>query len=123
MNGAVGVKTQFLSWLSKNNKDNKINSLRNDCPKSKCFIFDNDESGKKEYEFIVNNLQTKEIKNWFIKLEYKEIETEEIFNGYQVTRQLGEESLEEKAFILIYKNEIEKENKDGKKIKEFKLGN
>ena len=104
MNGAVGVKTQFLSWLSKNDKKN--NSLKEIKPK--CFIFDNDRAGKENYESIICILNQKDILNQ-IDINVNRVIDNKIFNGWEVKRQ-RKDFKEQKAFILIYKNKEEIED-------------
>ena len=109
MNGAVGVRTQFLSWLSKNNKEEN-NSLKYEI-KPKCFIFDNDKSGQEKFNSIKKLLEENKQKRIFnkIKIESNEIsDKNNIFKGYKVIRTINDES--EKAFILIYKNKKEIED-------------
>ncbi|MBQ5492744.1 MAG: hypothetical protein IIT78_02560 [Mycoplasmataceae bacterium] len=91
----------YVSWLSKN--DNKNNSLKEIKPK--CFIFDNDCEGQEKYESIILILNQKDILNQ-IEIKFKKIIDNNIFNGFEVKRQ-RKDFQEQKAFILIYKNEEE----------------
>lgn len=122
INGSVGVKTQFLSWLSKNNKINKEKMKTNKEIKPKVFIFDNDESGKKSFNKIEKTIiKKKSNTNIKIGLSVIEINWEEIFEnnvfyGYRITRII--DKIEEKAFILIYKQKI---SKKGKNLEEFEI--
>ena len=104
INGAVGVRTQFLSWLSKNDKKN--NSLKEIKPKF--FIFDNDCEGQEKYKSIISILNQKHILNQ-IKIEFNKIIDNKIFDGWEVRRQ-RKDFKEQKSFILIYKNKEEIED-------------
>ena len=62
INGSIGVKTQFLSWLSKNNRIKK-GHLTNEI-KPKCFIFDNDLSGQEKFNSIKKLLEENKQKSF-----------------------------------------------------------
>lgn len=100
INGAVGVHTQFWSWVTRDKINNK---------KPIIFIFDNDSVGNKYYSEIEECIESSSIKiNSYLSLDCKKISDNKIFEVFLFKKFFKKEENEEKkelALILKYKEE------------------